>query len=82
MSWLCLFVCCYKTPKSLLRLPPWKESKPPENMFTRTAQLPLTVLLKVQHHLERLYVPTEVNTLQVDGLARICHETPYEGKSE
>ena len=29
------------------------------------------VLPKVQHRPETLYVPTEVNTLQVDGLARI-----------
>ena len=30
-----------------------------------------TVLPKVHHRLEPLYVPSEVNTLQVDGLARI-----------
>ena len=37
------------------------------------------VLPKVHHHPEVLYVPTEVNTRQVDGLARIpgLTEAPY-----
>jgi len=71
------FVCCYKTVtwKSLLRLPPWARSKTPGSIswagHSGRVALP-AVIPKVYHCPETLYgVPTEVNTLQVDGLARI-----------
>jgi len=35
----CLFVCCYKPRKSLLRLPPLARSKPPGSISTRAAYL-------------------------------------------
>ena len=39
----------------------------------------MTVLPKVEHGLETLDVPTEVNTLHLDGLARISGllQAPY-----
>jgi len=66
----CFFVCFYRTRKSLLRLPPSEGSKPPGSISIRTAWLPLTVLPKIQHRPETLYVPTGVNTLQV---CRCCY---------
>ena len=71
----CLFFCfldwCYRTRKSLLRLPPWARSKTPGSISTWTTQQPLTVVPKVHHRSETLYMPTWVKTLQVDGLPRI-----------
>jgi len=68
---VCWF-CCYKTRKSLLRLPLGLGVSPLEYIHSDRVALPqAAVLLKVHHRPETLYVPTEVNTLQVDGLARI-----------
>ena len=71
-QYACLSVCFHKTRQHLLRLPPWEGSKPPGIISSQTAQLPLTVLPKVQHRPETLYVPTELDALQVEGLARTC----------
>ena len=55
----CLFVCCcYKTRKSLLRLPPWAWSKTHGSMSTRVLQF----YQRYSTTPETLYVPTEVNT--------------------
>jgi len=64
------FFCCYKTRKSLLRLLLWARSKTLGSISTQAVALPV-VLPKVHHRPEPLYVPTAVNTLQVDGLGRI-----------
>jgi len=76
LSWfwfqvICLFVCCYQTWKSFLRrgLPPW-EGRTPGSLSTRARVVTPSVLPKVHRRPETLYVPTEVNTPQVDGLAR------------
>jgi len=68
-----LFVCSYKTQKSLpwLRLPSWARNQTTwEYIHSGRIILP-AVLPKVHHRPEPLYVPTEVNARQVDGLARI-----------
>jgi len=66
---LCLFVWCYKTRKTLLRLPPLARSKTPGEYFHPGRVALPAVLPRVHHRPELLYVPTEVNTLHVDGLA-------------
>jgi len=69
---VCLFVCWNKPRKSLLRLPPWARSKTPDWEYIHSGRVALpAVLPKVHRRPETLYVPTLVNTLQVDGLARI-----------
>ena len=78
---LCFFVCCYKTRKS----GPYFASRPgievnPLCIHSGRLALP-AVLLKVHHRPETLYVPKEVNTPHVDGLARISGRTQASYKS-
>jgi len=66
-EFVCLLVYCYKTRKSLLRLPPCAQN-PWEHIFSgHVALAGPVVLLKVHHSPDTLCV----NTVQVDGLARI-----------
>ena len=69
---VCLLVGWNKPRKSLLRLPPWARSKIPDWEYIHSGRVALpAVLPKIHRRPEPLYVPTQVNTLKVDGLARI-----------
>jgi len=71
------FVCCCKTRKTILHLPPWEGSKTPESISTRT-EVQTTYVPKTE--VQPMYVPTEVNVLQVDGLVRISGFTQAQYK--
>ena len=84
VGFFCLFFCCYETRKPLLRLPPWDRSKPPGSIsIGLPSVLPISSgYTTVQNHCsEPVHVPSEVNTLLIDGWARIpgLTQAPHRG---
>jgi len=73
-----LFVCCYKPQKSGPYFASPGIEVNPLRIHSGRVALP-AVLPKVHHRPETLYVPKEVNTPQVDGLARFfgLTQAPY-----
>jgi len=72
---LALFVCLFdviKPRNPYLTSRPGLEVNPLKVYPLGPSSFSCTVLSKVHHHTETLYVPTEVNTSQVDGLARFA----------
>ena len=67
VCFVCLFVCCHKSQKSLLRLPPWPRSKTPGSIPIRAEY----VFLWSYPRYTTSQKSTEVNTLQVDRMVRI-----------
>jgi len=68
----CWIVCfLFKPPRTLTSLPALVEKLNPLEYIHRDRVATPAVLPKVQHSPETLCVPTEVNTLRVDGLAHI-----------
>jgi len=65
------YVPTFTTQKSIHRFPPWEGSKTRRSISTQV----VLVLSQVHHRPETLYMPTQVNTLQVDVLARISRLT-------
>jgi len=81
ISFVRLFVCLFViiNPENLYRdfaSRPGLEGKPWEYIHSGRVALP-AVLPKVHHRPEPLYVPTDVNTLQVDGFASLDLRKPH-----